>query len=132
MNNNNNGSIKGVVIGGFIIYIAISLMFSPKEETCIKSGCDHSRASGSSYCYMHKTYYTSPTSSYKSTSTTKSTSAATTKSSSNTTKSTYKPSSSKKVEYPDCDDYDSFDDFMDDWDGNMPNGLDAEDYWDNW
>ncbi len=33
---------------------------------------------------------------------------------------------------PDCDDYDNWDDFMDDWDGNMPDGSDASDYWDNW
>ncbi len=37
-----------------------------------------------------------------------------------------------KKEMPDCDDYDSFDDFMDDWDGHMPDGSDAEDYWENW
>lgn len=37
-----------------------------------------------------------------------------------------------KVEWPDCDDYDSYEDFMDDWDGNMPYDIDAEDYWENW
>lgn len=36
------------------------------------------------------------------------------------------------TEWPDCDDYDSLEDFLDDWDGEMPNGMDAEDYWDNW
>ena len=36
------------------------------------------------------------------------------------------------VEMPDCDDYESYEDFMDDWDGNMPDGSDAEDYWENW
>ena len=25
-----------------------------------------------------------------------------------------------------------YDDFMDDWEGNMPDGSDAEDYWENW
>ena len=25
-----------------------------------------------------------------------------------------------------------FDDFMDDWDGEMPDGSNAEDYWDDW
>ena len=37
-----------------------------------------------------------------------------------------------KKEMPDCDDYDSYEDFMDDWDGRMPDGSDAEDYWENW
>lgn len=38
----------------------------------------------------------------------------------------------KKRRMPDCDDYDSYEDFMDDWDGRMPDGSDAEDYWENW
>ena len=29
-------------------------------------------------------------------------------------------------------DYDDLDDFLDDWDGCMPDGSDAEDYWGNW
>ncbi len=33
---------------------------------------------------------------------------------------------------PDCDDYDDWREFIDDWDGNMPDGSDASDYWDNW
>ena len=33
---------------------------------------------------------------------------------------------------PDCDDYEDWDEFMDDWDGNMPDGSDASDYWDDW
>lgn len=37
-----------------------------------------------------------------------------------------------EMEMPDCDDYDSYEEFMDDWDGNMPDGSDAEDYWENW
>ena len=41
-------------------------------------------------------------------------------------------SSSSRIEWPDCDDYEEFDEFMDDWEGNMPDGSDAEDYWDNW
>lgn len=40
--------------------------------------------------------------------------------------------SSKSVEWPDCDDYWDEDEFLDDWDGNMPDGSDAMDYWDNW
>ena len=43
-----------------------------------------------------------------------------------------KTTTKKTTEMPDCDDYDSYEDFMDDWDGNMPDGSDAEDYWENW
>ena len=43
-----------------------------------------------------------------------------------------KSSSTKKYRMPDCDDYESYDDFMDDWDGNMPDDSDAEDYWEDW
>ena len=51
-------------------------------------------------------------------------------------KSSGKKSSHKSYSYeqdmPDCDDYESWGEFMDDWDGNMPDGSDASDYWDNW
>ena len=53
-------------------------------------------------------------------------------------KSSYKKSYTKKSskksyeEWPDCDDYWDEDEFLDDWDGNMPDGSDAMDYWDNW
>ena len=63
----------------------------------------------------------------------------------NSSKSTKKNSGSSKSskrkitkksyytdDMPDCDDYDCWGDFMDDWDGNMPDGSDASDYWDNW
>ena len=33
---------------------------------------------------------------------------------------------------PDCDDYEDFDEFMDEWEGRMPDGSNAEDYWENW
>lgn len=35
-------------------------------------------------------------------------------------------------EMPDCDDYESEEDFLDEWDGFMPDGSDAEDYWADW
>ncbi len=49
-------------------------------------------------------------------------------------KKSYNKKSSKKSyeEWPDCDDYWDEDEFLDDWDGNMPDGSDAMDYWDNW
>ena len=42
------------------------------------------------------------------------------------------PKPQKKPELPDCDDYEGYEDFMDDWDGYMPDGSDAEDYWEDW
>ena len=42
------------------------------------------------------------------------------------------PRIQKKTEMPDCDDCESYEDFMDDWDGYMPDGSDAEDYWEDW
>lgn len=42
------------------------------------------------------------------------------------------PRTQKKTEMPDCDDYENYEDFMDDWDGYMPDGSDAEDYWEDW
>lgn len=50
----------------------------------------------------------------------------------NAKQTTTKKSSKNTTSMPDCDDYESFDDFMDDWDGKMPDGSNAEDYWDNW
>ena len=37
-----------------------------------------------------------------------------------------------KTTMPDCDDYEDYEEFMDEWDGNMPDGSDAEDYWEEW
>ena len=42
------------------------------------------------------------------------------------------PKSQRKPELPDCDDYEGYEDFMDDWDGYMPDGSNAEDYWEDW
>lgn len=42
------------------------------------------------------------------------------------------PRIQRKTELPDCDDYESYEDFMDDWDSYMPDGSDAEDYWEDW
>ena len=88
---------------------------------CKYSGCTSMRyyTSGkyAGYCNNHAWKVSGKTSSY----------------SKKTTYSSKNSSSSKKTyTMPDCDDYDSYDDFMDDWDGCMPDGSDAEDYWENW
>lgn len=88
-------------------------------KTCIKSGCNKSRASGSSYCYKHKS----------GTKTNKSNSLSSSKKTTTSKKKTY---SKKHCDMPDPDDYEDFDDFMDDWDGCMPDGSDAEDYYEDW
>ena len=105
-----------------------SLFPEDHSKECIKADCSSEKASGSNYCYLHKPIPSSLSSSSSSKSnTTKSNYSSGT---GGTYKSTTKKSSSKKM--PDCDDYDSYDDFMDDWDGRMPDGSDAEDYWENW
>lgn len=88
------------------------------RKICKQSGCGNT-ASSDGYCGRHG----NSSSSYKSTGKTYSKSS-----------SSYKKSSSSKKSYsmPDPDDYEDFDDFMDDWDGCMPDGSDAEDYYDNW
>ncbi len=97
-------------------------------RTCIKSGCNNKCATGSSYCYIHKPN-----------STTKKSSKTIKSSKNNKKRSGYSESPKKKTteksyatDMPDCDDYGSWGEFMDDWDGNMPDGSDASDYWDNW
>ena len=47
------------VIGMIYIIGAIGDALEPK---CIKSGCNNTQASGSSYCYLHKPYASSPSS----------------------------------------------------------------------
>lgn len=52
----------------------------------------------------------------------------------NANKETKKKKSKSYYEddYPDCDDYEDWEEFMDDWDGDMPGDSDASDYWDDW
>ena len=118
-------------IFGVIAVLIICMLCGAKKtsaRTCIKAGCNKKSATGSSYCYIHK----------PSSITMKSNN---TKKKNNINKKnpgTYKSSqkiTTKKTDYidmPDCDDYGSWGEFMDDWDGNMPDGSDASDYWDNW
>lgn len=94
------------------------------SSACLKSGCNNKKVSGGFYCTKHTCQksgcykYTGDTTAYCS--------------SHKSSKSSSSKNTTKKVTMPDCDDYDSYDDFMDDWDGSMPDGSDAEDYWENW
>lgn len=83
------------------------------RHTCEWTDCTHKKSSNSDYCSTHERELE------------------------NARKKRQQSTSSKKkatteYEMPDCDDYDSYDDFMDDWDGEMPDGGDAEDYWEDW
>lgn len=100
------------------------------SNTCSKSGCSSKKISGSSYCSKHTCQY-SGCSNYTGDTTAYCSKHQSSKRS-NISKSTTSKKSTQKVKMPDCDDYDSYDDFMDDWDGCMPDGSDAEDYWENW
>lgn len=108
---------------------------SPRNKAvrCRETGCTNNAYHGSSYCYMHECVVTSCKK-------IKGLGVCTVHRSlqdSNSTKTgnnSGKNNGKKKPTYemPDCDDYDSYEDFMDDWDGCMPDGSDAEDYRDNW
>ena len=125
------GVISLIVEMGFVIYL-----FLPK---CDASGCLALPMNHSKYCKEHAYryqqnhyYYHKPSTSSSGGSKTSTTSTTGTGSSSNSYHSGSSYHHSSKSTMPDCDDYDSFEDFMDDWDGCMPNGMDAEDYWNDW
>lgn len=121
-----------------IIIISILLIFSlcgakkTTSKTCFKAGCKNTCAPGSIYCYIHK----SQSSTKKGSSTSmKKKNSTTIKKKSGSSKNSRRKLTKKSYytdDMPDPDDYDNWGDFMDDWDGNMPDGSDASDYWDNW
>lgn len=96
---------------------------------CNAKTCTNKKMDGISFCYRHQSYQGYYTDIINKGSKKKTTSSSSNKKSSGSKKYT---SSNKKHSMPDCDDYDSYEDFMDDWDGCMPDGSDAEDYWENW
>lgn len=126
--------IKKLVFVIIAVLMICSLCAGKKtsKKTCYKPGCNNTCASGSAYCYIHKPH--SDIKNSKSLSTKKKNSTSKKKSSGSAKNS--KKKLTKKSYYtedmPDCDDYDNWGEFMDDWDGNMPDGSDASDYWDNW
>lgn len=148
---------KLVNILAIIISIAtLVLMSAPVyaatgASKCLHGSCTSQRAKGSLYCCAHTcgkgrsgchnevSSMNGKCSSCKAKEKAASSSANKAKSSySETTKkynnSTKKTSSSSKKKYhmPDCDDYEDYEEFMDEWDGYMPDGSDAEDYWEDW
>ena len=93
-----------VIIG--ILYVIASIG-EASEPKCIKAGCDNKQASGSSYCYLHKSYTGSSSSSSHNNKSTAGSNASSYNSS--TKKSSTGTSSSKK-----SNTYDSYDDGYDD------------------
>ena len=113
-----------VIVGVFII---IGLIGEASEPKCIKAGCDNKQASGSSYCYLHKPYTESSSSSHSSSSYSNKSSSSTSKNStsssslsssysnkSNSTNKSSYGSSTKKSSTTKKKSYDSYDDGYDD------------------
>lgn len=108
-----------VIVG--VLFI-IGLIGESSEPKCIKDGCDNKQSSGSSYCYLHKTYTGSGTShsglsySNKSSSgtSTKDSSSSSYSNKSNATSNSSYNSSTKKSTTTMKSTYDSYDDGYDD------------------
>ena len=114
------GKVLGI-IGFFVIIGLIGGALGNDEPTCIKPGCDNEQASGSNYCYLHKSssyrssYGTSPGATYNS----NSTSSYSSRNSSNST-GKYSSKTDHSTGYrSEMYDYDNADDYADDY---------AEDY----
>lgn len=102
-------------------------------QICLHSGCKQKCYKNDRYCYKHRIDSPSKNNSKKTKNSYKNSSQS--KKSTGSKYSSKKKKTTKKSyvdEMPDCDDYDNWGEFMDDWDGNMPDGSDASDYWDNW
>jgi len=149
--NNMNGLAGGLLVLGVILIIGlIAGAGDSSSNTCIKSGCNNTRASGSSYCYIHKPYSGSSTRSRGSSSKTSNTgtgggstsgttsnrSSTSTYSSggsgkrssgSTTTTRTYNTLNNDPEDYDDPEEYadDAWGDDFDDWD-------EAYDYWEDY
>lgn len=123
-----------------IIYI-IGAIGDALEPKCIKSGCNNTQASGSSYCYIHKPYVSSPSSNTSSSYSNKSSSNSASSVGETSSKSSSKSSNSNSTSYSNkkktSSTYDSYDDGYDDiyydgdydydrydWDSDYADGVD--------
>lgn len=113
-----------VIVGVLFIIGSIGEASEPK---CIKAGCDNKRASDSSYCYLHKSYTGSGSSSHSNSTYSNKSSSSTSKSStsssnsssiysnkSNSTNKSSYGSSTKKSSTSKKNSYDSYDNGYDD------------------
>ncbi len=142
-NNSGSGLAGGLLIIGVILIIGlIAGAGDSSANTCIKSECNNTRASGSSYCYIHKPYTSSGTTtrSYSTEigggSTSGTNRSSTTSSYSNhgssgktsgSTTRTYNTLNNDPEDYDDLEEYadDAWGDDFDDWD-------EAYDYWEDY
>lgn len=148
--NNMNGLAGGLLVLGVILVIGfISGAGDSSASKCIKAGCNNTRASGSSYCYIHKPYtgsstrysgtpktYSTGTGGGSTSGTTSNRSNVSTYSSggsgkrssgSTTTTRTYNTLNNDPEDYDDPEEYadDAWGDDFDDWD-------EAYDYWEDY
>ena len=109
-----------VIVGVLFIIGSIGEASEPK---CIKAGCDNKQASGNGYCYLHKPYTGSGSSSHSnssysskssSSSSVRSTSSSSSSYSKKTTTNSSYGSSTKKSSTSKKNSYDSYDDGYDD------------------
>lgn len=116
-------------------YHAAKYVKKTGKETCSVSGCYATKNKTGSYCYNHTCRMDGCNSKVLGSNDDRYCSVHSSKGS--TRRDTYMPTkryaaSKQKKEMPDCDDYEDYDEFMDDWEGEMPDGSDAQDYWENW
>jgi hypothetical protein len=143
------GLAKGLLVLGIILIIGmIGSNSDSSADTCIRSGCSNKRASGSSYCYIHKPYTGSTThsSGYSSSSYSTGTGNRTTTSTatSRSTTSSYSGGSSSLKTNPttertynylnnDPEDYDDPEEYADDaWGDDFDDWDEAYDYWEDY
>lgn len=138
---------KNAIMGAaFIVFVGllglIGMAIEGSKPTCIKSGCENEQASGSSYCYLHKPYsgsYSSSTGSsgYGSESTSTgsskkynySSSPSSTSSSNYSGKSKDYSSSSSSSKYDTQNSYDDgYDEVYDDLDYDIDRYYEDDDY----
>ena len=143
------GLAKGLLVLGILLIIGmIGSAGESSTNTCIKSGCNNKRASGSSYCYIHKPCTATSTRSTGSTSYSTGTGNKSTTTSTTTTRSTtnsYSSGSASHKTYDsspdrtynylnnDPEDYDDPEEYADDaWGDDFDDWDDAYDYWEDY
>ena len=140
-----NGMVAGLLIFGIILIIGmIGNAADSLSNRCIKARCDNRRASGSSYCYIHKPYTGggttkisgSTTGSYSSGTSSRTYNSGTRNSTETTSHySTGNSSGSRKYNTlnNDPEDYDDPEEYDDDaWGDDFEDWDEAYDYWEDY
>lgn len=142
---------RAIIIGCIFTVFVVWFLHEAKKPECAKTGCSREVENKGDYCEDHinkkpvysgknkcllcddkrvGTYYCEFHSKMYGYSPMKETKPSTSTSTYSYSNTTNKKDSSSSM--PDCDDYEDIDEFLDDWEGNMPDGSDAEDYWFDW